>query len=54
MTEVERRILIESGLFDIASWAAVINEVPGEARGVLSQALHGSDIGEIAALGGVD
>jgi len=40
MTEVERTILIERGLFQIVSWAAVVNEVPEEARGVLLQALR--------------
>jgi hypothetical protein len=40
MTEIERRILIESGLFEMASWAALINEVPADAQRAVSQALH--------------
>jgi hypothetical protein len=40
MKEPERRILVESGLFAMASWAAVINEVPADAKAVLSRELH--------------
>jgi hypothetical protein len=40
MKDAERRILIENGLFQLASWAAVVNEVPEEARAVLARELH--------------
>lgn len=40
MEEAERRILIEGGLFRMASWAAVVDEVPGEAQAALSRELH--------------
>lgn len=41
MREGERGILVESGLFAMASWAAVINDVSQDARAVLMRDLHG-------------
>ena len=40
MTDNERNILVESGLFDIASWAAVVDRVPGQAQAALSHELR--------------
>jgi hypothetical protein len=40
MNDAERKILVESGLFTIASWAAAVDEAPGEARAALSRELH--------------
>jgi len=40
MSEIERKVLIEGGMFEIASWAGVVNEVPDEARGAMSRALR--------------
>jgi hypothetical protein len=40
LSDRERQILVENGLFQLASWAGAIAEVPQEARGVLGQALR--------------
>jgi hypothetical protein len=40
MKDNERRILVENGLMQMASWAAVIDEVPGDARAALSRELE--------------
>ncbi|MEZ2310489.1 DUF2278 family protein [Paraburkholderia sp. RCC_158] len=40
MTNDERRVLLESGLIKIASWAAVIDDVPCEARAAMTRELH--------------
>ncbi|HMG12110.1 MAG TPA: DUF2278 family protein, partial [Gemmatimonadaceae bacterium] len=38
--DVERKILVENGLFQLASWAAAIADAPGEVRAVLLRELH--------------
>jgi hypothetical protein len=40
MKDAERRVLVEAGLFRLVSWAAVADDVPGEARAALSRAIQ--------------
>jgi len=40
LKENERQVLIDNGLFKMASWASAIVDVPGEARAALSRELH--------------
>jgi hypothetical protein len=40
LSDRERQILVTTGLFQLASWAATIPEVPPETRGVLVDALR--------------
>jgi uncharacterized protein YukJ len=40
MRDFERRVLIENGLINVASWAAVIDEISGEAKAAMTHELH--------------
>jgi len=40
MSDAERQSLVDNGLLQMASWAAAIDDVSGEARGALSHELH--------------
>jgi len=40
MSDVERQILVDHDLFEVASWAAAIDEAPGGAHAALSRELH--------------
>jgi Uncharacterized conserved protein (DUF2278) len=40
LKDFERKVLVENGLFELASWAAATIEAPGQARAALSGELH--------------
>jgi hypothetical protein len=48
LKDAERRVLVENNaLFEMASWAGAIAQVPGEARAVLSRELHAQIAGRL-------